>query len=96
MRLLHYVLILLVLLAGVSFSMLNPGQITINYWLSTKTLPVPLFSVMIFVLGFFIGLLLTAGLFLGARMESWRLRRKLGLAEKEIQNLRTLPVQDRA
>lgn len=96
MRLLRYSLILIVLAIGISFSILNPSSMTIHYWIGSKMLPTPLFSVILFAMGFVVGLLLSAGLFLGARLESWRLGRKLQLAEKEIRNLRVMPIQDRS
>lgn len=96
MRLLRYILILIILVIGITFSILNPGSLTLNYWIGSRTLPTPLFSVILFAMGFSVGLLLSAGLFLGARIEAWRLGRRLQVAEKEIRNLRVIPIQDRS
>lgn len=95
MRLMRYLTLLVILVLGISFAVLNPGEMTLNYWFASKTLPMSLFSVIIFALGCATGLLLAAGLFVTARMETWRLERRLKVAEKEIRNLRVIPIQGR-
>ena len=94
MRIMRYFLIVLILVMGVSFAVLNPGTMTLNYWVGSKTLPKSLFSVIIFSLGCVAGLVLSGALFVSARFEIFRLQRRLKLAEKEIKNLRVLPMQD--
>jgi len=95
MRLIRYLLVIVILLAGISFALLNPGIVTVNYWMGQKTLPFSLLLVAVFVIGWGIGMLMASGFFLAARLESFRLKRRLKLAEKEVRNLRVIPIQDR-
>lgn len=95
MRFVTYLLLLIIILIGVTFAVLNPTLVTMNYYIGQKTLPLSLLLVSVFALGSFLGLLVGGWLFLKVKLKNYRLKQKLKVAEKEVQNLRAIPLQDR-
>lgn len=94
MRMIMLVVYLGLILIGVSFSALNASDVVVNFYF--KTISMPIAFLMIVMLG--IGLLL--GFFMGLT-HFWRLKRayrkiqhQLTMTEKEIQNLRVIPLRD--
>lgn len=95
MRIVTYLLLLIVILIGITFAVLNPNAVTVNYYIGQKTLPLSLLIVFIFALGCFFGLLVGGWLLLKVKLKNYHLKQKLKVAEKEVQNLRAIPLQDR-
>ncbi|HSW70330.1 MAG TPA: LapA family protein [Gammaproteobacteria bacterium] len=95
MRIVTYILLFIIIIIGITFAVLNPTIVTMNYYLGQKTLPLSLLLVSVFSLGCFLGLLVGGWLVLKAKIKNYRLKQKLKIAEKEVQNLRTIPLQDR-
>jgi len=94
-RYIVYLFIIAVIVAGVGFSILNPFDVTIDYWLGKRTMPFSLLTVLVFAGGYCLGLLMALCLQIRARVKNYQLARKLKVAEEEIRNLRTIPLQDR-
>lgn len=95
MRIISYVFIVIIVLFGMTFATLNSESVTINYYLSQSTLPLSLLLVLVFAFGCLIGMLVGFWLLIKAKMVSYRLRQRLSLAEREIENLRAIPLQDK-
>ncbi|EKD54591.1 MAG: putative membrane protein [uncultured bacterium] len=95
MRIITYLLLLVIILIGITFALLNPNIVTVHYYIGEETLPLSLLLVVIFALGCFLGLLVGGWLLLKVKIKIYRLRHRLKVAEKEIQNLRAIPLQDR-
>ncbi|HSW94337.1 MAG TPA: LapA family protein [Gammaproteobacteria bacterium] len=95
MRIVTYVLLLIIILIGVTFAVLNPAIVTLNYYIGQKTLPLSLLTVSVFAFGCFLGLLVGGWLFLKIKIKNIRLKQRLKVAEKEVQNLRAIPLQDK-
>lgn len=94
MRMLMILFYLVIILLGVSFSVLNAGFVHLNLYFKTVTIPI---SVLMFaMLGF--GVLLGCVLFLlkywRLKSECRKLKKQLVITEKEIKNLRTIPLKD--
>lgn len=90
------VIYLILIVVGVSFAALNAALVQVNFYFSTLNIPV---SVLIFVT-LILGMLLGCTLFL---CKYWRLKamhrkvkNQLQLTEKEIKNLRAIPLQDQS
>jgi uncharacterized membrane protein YciS (DUF1049 family) len=62
--------------------------------LGQSTLPLSLLLVLVFACGCLIGMLAGFLLLFKAKLNNYRLRQRLTLAEKEIDNLRNIPLQD--
>lgn len=95
MRIISYLFILIVILFGISFAVLNLDAVTINYYFGQSSLPLSLLLVLVFALGCLIGMVVGFLLLLKAKLRNYRLRQRLRLAEKEIENLRAIPLQDK-
>lgn len=95
MRIISYFLMLIILIFGMTFAILNSASVTIDYYLGHSTLPLSLLLVIVFALGCFIGMFVGVWLLIKAKIVNYRLTQRLGLAEKEIDNLRAIPLQDK-
>lgn len=95
MRIISFILLIIVILIGVTFAVLNPGTVNIHYYLGEKTMPLSLLLVVDFVLGCLLGLLVGFWLLVKTKVKNYYLRQQLKLSEKEVENLRAIPLQDR-
>jgi putative membrane protein len=94
-RIISYFFLLVIVIFGMTFATLNSESVTINYYLGQSTLPLSLLLVMVFALGCLIGMLVGFWLVIKAKLTNHRMKQRLSLAEKEIQNLRAIPLQDK-
>ncbi len=95
MWILKLFVILLVVVLGASLATLNAELVHFDYYFATIELPLSIVLVITLGLGALFGMLAGLALSLDIRRENTRLRRKISVAEQEISNLRTLPLQDR-
>lgn len=94
MRIISFFLLLAIVIFGMTFATLNSESVTVNYYFDESTLPLSLLLVIVFAFGCFIGMLVGLWLLLKAKLHNYRVSQKLSLAEKEIENLRAIPLQD--
>jgi len=94
-RIVTYLLLLIIMLIGVTFAVLNPTLVTMNYYIGQKTVPLSLLTVTVFAFGCLLGLLVGAWLVLKVKVKNYQLKQRLRIAEKEVQNLRAIPLQDK-
>ncbi|OGT21380.1 MAG: hypothetical protein A3C55_04045 [Gammaproteobacteria bacterium RIFCSPHIGHO2_02_FULL_42_13] len=94
MKAIKYMIVLLLILLGISFAILNSETVTINYYLGTKQMPLSLLLIVAFGLGLLIGWISMSFKVLRLKTNLYRLKKKLQVAEKEIDNLRAIPVKD--
>lgn len=95
MRIISYFFFLAILIFGVTFAILNSESVAINYYLGQSALPLSLLLVLVFAFGCLIGMVVGFWLLIKAKILNYRLRQRLNLAEKEIENLRAIPLQDK-
>jgi lipopolysaccharide assembly protein A len=93
-RILSYILLLFIILLGVTFAMLNSEPVAINYYLGHRTMPLSLLLVSVFSAGCLLGILVAGWLIIKIKMQNHSLRKRLKLAEKEVENLRAIPLKD--
>jgi putative membrane protein len=90
-----YVTVFIILAAIlVVFALLNASSVEINYFLGKRTMPLSLLLLAALMSGFFIGVLGTVKSVLSARAKAYRLKKKASMLQKEIDNLRAMPVKD--
>ncbi|BCO30363.1 hypothetical protein TspCOW1_04660 [Thiohalobacter sp. COW1] len=94
-RILSVIALVLLIGVGITFTVLNPQQVTLNYLLGSLQLPLALLVVLVLALGALLGLLVAGFMLLRLKRENRKLRRGTRLAEQEVANLRSLPVKDR-
>lgn len=95
MRIISYFFLLIIVLFGMTFATFNSESVTINYYFGQYTLPLSLLLVLVFAFGCLVGMIASFWLLMKAKLLNYRLRQKLNLAEKEISNLRAIPLQDK-
>lgn len=78
-----------------TFATLNSESVTINYYLDQSTMPLSLLLVLVFAAGCLVGMVVGFWLLIKAKIVNYRLKQRLQLAEKEVGNLRAIPLQDK-
>jgi len=94
-RFISYLFILIIVLFGVTFATLNSDSVTVNYYVDQYTIPLSLLLVAVFATGCLVGMLAAISLLIRSKILNYRLNQRLTLAEKEIDNLRAIPLQDK-
>jgi lipopolysaccharide assembly protein A len=94
-RIFSYIFLIIIVLLGITFATLNSETVNVNYWLGHRTLPLSLLLAIVLGLGSFLGILVGMWILIKTKLKNYRLKQKLRLAEKEIENLRAIPLQDK-
>jgi putative membrane protein len=94
-RILSYIFVIIIILLGISFATLNSGTVEINYYIGHKVLPVSLLIAGVFAAGSLLGIIVGSWILFKTKLKNYRLKQKLKYAEKEIENLRAIPLQDK-
>jgi uncharacterized integral membrane protein len=94
MRALKTLFLLLLGLVIVAFALLNAKSVPLNYLLGHIDLPFSLAMLICLSLGAFLGMLWTASWVINQHSQAHELRKKVTLLQKEIDNLRAMPVKD--
>lgn len=95
-RLVGLIFALIIVIFGLSFAVLNDEHVNVDYYLGVSSLPLSLALTVALVFGATLGLLAAIAVILRQRRELARLRRRVGDAEKELGELRKVPVRDAA
>jgi lipopolysaccharide assembly protein A len=94
MRLIMMIFYLCLMLFGVSFAALNASAVTLNLYFKTFTLPISVWMMIAFSLGILIGLIMFLGRYWGLKSKYRKRKNQLQLMEREIKNLREIPLKD--
>ncbi len=93
-RLLFLIIILLLVLFGLSFASLNPEPVALRYYFGSLELPLSLLLSLVLAFGALLGMLVSLSLWLREKRRCAHLQRRVRLNEKEIRNLREIPIKD--
>jgi putative membrane protein len=93
MRVLSYLILLVIMLAGLTFASLNSAPVVFNYYLGSKTITLSLLLVFAFGGGIFLGLLVSMFSWVRIKRDNFHLKSRLNLVEKEVKNLRSIPIK---
>ena len=94
MRLISTVIITTITLIAILFSVLNAVPVSINYYFGESTYPLSLLIVLALALGAFLGVLASMVVILKLKSMNTRLKKEVSVSEKELVNLRRLPLKD--
>ena len=94
-QIIYACLFITVLIAGLVFFVKNSQELEFNYVIGTISLPLSLLILLVLVAGVILGWLSMLPLLLRQRRRIARLEKQARLAEKEVNNLRVMPVRDR-
>lgn len=93
-RLFGFILLLIVVVLGLSFAVLNAESVKLNYYYGIAQAPLSLVVVLSISAGAVLGVIASLGMILSMRREVGRLHRKIQLTERELKNLREIPIKD--
>ena len=94
LRLVYISFALLVIIFGIVFAVLNAESVQLNYYLGSVDLPLSLVIVLAMIVGALLGIFASLSFILGSRRSASKLKRTVEVAEKEIVNLRNIPIKD--
>jgi len=93
-RILTLFAMLVVVVVGILFAVLNAEPVVLNYYFGSRAMPLSLVLVLAMLVGAVLGVLACSGILLRQRHALHKLRRAAELAEKEVENLRAIPIRD--
>ena len=94
MRIVMIIFYLILILIGISFAALNASSVQVNFYFTTLTMPVTVLMILMLAIGMLIGFTLFILKYWRLKAEHRKIRNQLKLTEKEIRNLRAIPLQD--
>lgn len=94
MRILMLVIYILLIVIGVSFAALNATSVDVNFYFETVSMPISVLMTIMLGIGVLIGFVLFIARYWRLKTECHKLKNQLKLTEKEIKNLRAIPLQD--
>ncbi|HFD91849.1 MAG TPA: LapA family protein [Gammaproteobacteria bacterium] len=89
-RLITSIILLLVLVVGIYFGLLNAEKVTINYYFGSYELPLSLVMVISVLVGALLGAIASIGIVFRMRKRISRLKREVGERQRELANTRAL------
>jgi putative membrane protein len=94
MRILLLVFYILLIIIGVSFAALNASSVEVNFYFTTVSMPISVLMTIMLGVGIVVGFLLFTSRYWRIKNECRKMKNQLKLTEKEIKNLRSIPLQD--
>lgn len=94
MRIMMTIFYLALIILGVSFAALNAVTAPVNFYFTTYTLPISVIIAMALGFGVLCGFFLFINRYWRLKSSHRRLKNQLTLTEKEIKNLRAIPLHD--
>ncbi len=93
-RLFSFLVLLILVVAGLAFAVVNDQPVSLNYFLGVIDVPLALTLVLTLALGAALGILFSMGMIVRLKRDGLKLRRQAQLAEQEVANLRSIPIKD--
>lgn len=93
-RLLKVCFIIVIIFLGLIFHLKNGQTIVIDYYAGSINLPLSLMTVIALCVGAILGMLASLPILFKLKHENEKLVRQVKMTEKEINNLRVIPVKD--
>jgi putative membrane protein len=92
-RLAGFLLLLVLIVLGLSFAVLNAETVPLNYYFGYREIPLSMIVVLSLAAGAVIGVLVGMGTILRLKQQAASLRLKLQRAEKAAEQLQILPAK---
>jgi len=94
LRLLNIILLIILIVLGLSFAVLNADPVALNYYFGYRDVPLSMIVVVALATGAVIGVLVSMGILLRQKQQTFRLRRQLKQAEKSAASVSVLSVRE--
>ncbi len=92
MRVISYIVILILLIVGITFAILNAGDVVVDYYVNKISLPLSLLIALTFVIGALCGLFVGLIMYWKAKCLAKKTKRELAIVKEEVINLRSFPL----
>jgi lipopolysaccharide assembly protein A len=93
MRIISYIFLLLVMLIGITFASLNAAPVPFHYYLGSQQIPLALLLIFAFGCGILVGVIFILFSIIKLKRDNYRLKGHIKIVEKELENLRSLPLK---
>ena len=93
-RIVYLIIFLILVIFGIVFAVLNAEPVKLNYYFGSKEVALSLILVLAMIVGAILGVIASASMIISNRREVVKLRKSVELAEKEVANLRAIPIRD--
>lgn len=93
-RIARLILVFVILLIGLAFHLKNNQLIELNYYVDVISLPMSWLVVLVLFIGSMLGVLASLPIIIKLKRDKIMLERHIKNSEKEINNLRVMPVKD--
>ena len=94
MRILMIVFYIILILFGITFAALNATAVQVNLYLTSLKMPISVLMVGVLGIGIFLGYILMMSRYWRLKSEHRKMKNQLKLSEREIKNLRTIPLRN--
>jgi len=94
MRIVIIFLYLLLIIFGVSFAALNASPVEVNFYFTVLKMPISVVMTAMLGVGVLVGFFLFLCRYWRLKSECRSIKNQLKLTEKEIKNLRSIPLKD--
>ncbi|MET0003700.1 MAG: LapA family protein [Candidatus Thiodiazotropha sp.] len=94
MRFIKLFIVILIMMLGAVFTVLNADPVEINYYFGHRDFPLSLILTIALGLGVILGVLAGMGRVLGLKREIHSLKRRSQMVSEEVKNLRALPLKE--
>ena len=94
MRVVISIFYLLLIIVGISFAALNASSVQVNFYFATLKMPISVLMTVMLGVGVVIGFFLFLCRYWRVKSELRVIKNQLRLTEKEIKNLRAIPLKD--
>jgi lipopolysaccharide assembly protein A len=94
MRVISYIFLIIVVLFGIGFACLNAEMVTVDLYIGQYQLQLSILLVLTLGLGILIGFFTVMLKYLRLKTENMQIKNRARWAEKEVKNLRSIPLQD--
>jgi len=93
-KLIFTAVIFIIIILGVIFAVLNAEPVHLNFYFGSRQLPLSLALILATLVGALLGVLASMQVILKSKREVSRMRKAADMAEKEIANLRAIPIKN--
>jgi putative membrane protein len=93
-RLAYIIFSLILLIIGILFAVLNAEPVILHYYFGDKHIPLSLVLISAIIIGAILGIIASAGIIIKLKRDNSKLKKLTELSEKELTNLRTMPIKD--
>ncbi len=94
MRIVSVIFYVVIIILGISFAALNAQSVELNLYIKQISMPISILVIIMLAIGFFIGFCFTICRQWRQKREIRELKSRLSMAEKEVKNLRSIPLSD--